>query len=195
MVTPGLSPQSRPNWKRFAIIGLCSGAGFALMLSAIAGMVIWYNSRPTPPKAWDAKAIVATATPGFDLTDDGKKITFRYTLENTTKRDYQLESTNDLRLMVRTKDGTLATSLAKDDGSVVLPVFIPAKQRSSVTILIAPQGIPDRKAAEPDNEYHERLRAYLEDHLSWVGSFVAFDGLMRYEIDLPRWLAERPKTP
>jgi hypothetical protein len=47
-------------------------------------------------------------------------------------------------------------------------------------------GIPERKISESDEQYHERLRGYCEDKIGGVDSFVLFDEMNHYQINLPR---------
>jgi hypothetical protein len=49
--------------------------------------------------------------------------------------------------------------------------------------------LPQRSVGESDDEYHERLRAFLETFQNMAG-FAVFDETNRYEIDLPRWKSE-----
>jgi hypothetical protein len=47
------------DWKRILLRAAGFGAGFALSLALILGVALWYESRPKPPKPWDAKTIRA----------------------------------------------------------------------------------------------------------------------------------------
>jgi hypothetical protein len=46
---------------------------------------------------------------------------------------------------------------------------------------------------ETDDEYHERLRAFLENHHTYVRAFAIFDDTHPYWIDLARWLSQPNK--
>jgi hypothetical protein len=72
-----LTPRTMTSWKKLALITFFSGAGFALVLVLVIGTFIWYSSRPKPQKPWNTDAIVADGPPGFSLSVDGKKMTFR----------------------------------------------------------------------------------------------------------------------
>lgn len=193
MATPSLQPTSVRTWKRLAVISLSAGAGFALMLSVIVGGIVWHSSRPKPPKPWDTNVIIAKEPPSFSVSSDGEKIDFTYTLENTTSSDYRIDSDSAIKVLLRTKEGILSPPLSTKSASVRLPVFIPAKQKVFFSLSIRPAGIPKRNADEPDNEFHERLRSYLEQYLAGTGGFVIFEDSNRYQINLPKWLPERPK--
>jgi hypothetical protein len=121
MATPSLQPTPVHTWKRLAVISLSAGAGFALMLSLIVGGIVWYTSRPKPLKPWDTNAIIAKEAPSFSVSDDGSKIEFQYTLENTTSSDYRINSDSAIKVLLRTKTGTLSPDLSK--WALALAVF------------------------------------------------------------------------
>jgi hypothetical protein len=181
------------EWKRPLLIGLGWGIGTALGLAALGGIVFWYTSRPKPPKPWNSAAIVSTGSPGFNSTSDYKHLELTYSMENRTRTDYQIASEAEVKVMLRTKEGTLSTPLSTEAQHLWLPVFIPAKQKAFLTVSLALGGMPEHNASETDEQYHERLRAYCEKYLAGVGNIVLFDEGNRYQIELPRWLAERPK--
>ena len=52
---------------------------------------------------------------------------------------------------------------------------------------------PQRVTSESYDEYHERLRAFLEGYPN-IDSFAVFDGANRYQINLPRWMSVLSKT-
>ncbi len=166
------------------------------MLSLIVGAVMWYTSRPTPPKPWNSGALVADGAPGFRASDDSKYITFAYEVENRTDVDYQVESNSQIKVMVKNEsDGSFSRPIPEEQKPLDLPVFIPARKKAGLAIRLQLSGIPVRAPSEADAQYHERLRAYLQDHLVGLGGFAIFDDLNRYEIDLPRWLPAPQKKP
>lgn len=193
MDTTDLSPKPVSTWKRVAIIGLFCGAGFALMAGLILGGVVWYTSRPTPPKPWNTTVIVAKETPDFDVTDGGTKVEFRYTLENASDSDYRIDSISGIELLARHKDGILSQPLPDADKLLSLPVFVPARQKARIRLSFAFAGIPTRNSGESDATFDQRIRTYLEQRYGFLGGFVIFDSTNRYEIDLPKWLPDAPK--
>jgi hypothetical protein len=187
-------PMKRPSaLKRLAIISLFGGAGFALVAALICGGVLWYTSRPKPPKPWNTSVIIARVQPEFDLSDDGKMLILHYTLENTGSSDYRIDSVTDLQLLARRKNGVLSQPLPDADKILRLPIFIPTKQKSSARISLPYSGIVTRNTAEPDAALHERLRNYLEQKYGFLSGFVIFDGTNRYQIDLPKWSEGTPR--
>jgi hypothetical protein len=181
------------EWKKPLLIGIGWGLGTAVGLVVLVGGFLWYQSRPKPPKPWNTSAIVSKDPPGFGSTNDFKQLEFLYSLEHNTNVDYQIESESELNIMARDKDGTLLAPLSADEQHWRLPIFIPAKQRAIVTFLLTVSGIPEHKASETAEQYHERLRAWCEENMGAVASFVVFDRANHYQINLPRWLAEPPK--
>jgi hypothetical protein len=188
---PALKPL--PPWKRLAIISLFCGAGFALMSGLILGGVVWYTSRPTPPKPWNATVIASKGPPGFSVSSDGSKVDFSYTVENRTKEDYHIRSSDEIQVMLRTNDGTLSEPLSEKETSISLPIFIPPQQKAFLDFSVSLANIPQRNTAEPDQQFHERVRTYLNQYGQSVSGFVIFDSTNRYQIELPKWLAEAPK--
>lgn len=139
MTEPPLASQSGRlrRWQTVLLMAAGFGGGFAVIMAAIVGGWVWHESRPTKPKPWDAKAIVAT----FDYpeTESGEpegSVGFRpyiivvyYTLQNTTDYDYTMPAQEQLEV-----DGKLKRqrSLIGSNDLVTLDkerVFIPAKQR------------------------------------------------------------------
>jgi hypothetical protein len=179
--------------KRPLLLGIGWGEGTAIGIAAIVGGFLWYQSRPKPTKPWNAAAIVCNEPPSFDSTSDHKQMEFTYPIENHTNRDYQIESDSELQLMAKNADGTLLPPLPSDMRRWQLPIFIPANQKALVTFSLTLSGIPEQKPSETDAQYHERLRAYCEEHIGGVANFVIFDRGNRYQINLQRWRAEPPK--
>ena len=92
--------------------------------------------------------------------------------------------------MLRSKEQTFSSALPKEDASVAIPVFIPAKQKGMFVLWVTPPGIPMRDSGESSENYHERLRTSVEEHLNGVASFTVFDDNNRYQINLPRWMSK-----
>jgi hypothetical protein len=178
-------------WKRLAIACLFGGAGFALALATIIGLVGWYHSRPKPPRPWNTNALIASGPPGFSVVGDGKSIELSYSLQNTTSIDYKVDSDSQINLLVKTADGTLSPPLSKESASVALPVFVPAGQKARLILSLVSSDIPQRSGGETDEGYHERVRAYLNKAADFT-SFAIFEEAKRYQINLPRWLSKPP---
>jgi hypothetical protein len=191
--TPTL-PSDNPiaPWKRLAIWSLFGGGGFAVVLVAVVGIIVWYSSRPTPPQRWNKDALVANEPPGFAASNDGKRVIFTYSVDNTTDTDYQLDSSYGIKVLIRDKEGSFSQPLS--DEVLRIPVFIPTRQKGGLTLSLALSEIPVAGTAETDTEYHERLRAYCEKRLANVTGFVVFDDTKRYQINLPKWRSESRKA-
>lgn len=192
MFDPTLSSTPVNSWRKIALRSFFAGAGFALVLVAAVGGVVWRNSRPEPSKPWDLSSLVAKDPPSFSPSGDGKRVEFRYAVENTTDADYQIDSEYEFKVAIRGTKGTLSQPLSSDVLS--LPVFLPARQKAVVKISLALSGIPVKAETESDADYHERLRSYLEDRLHNLASFVVFEEVHHYQINLPRWRPDREKS-
>lgn len=193
MNTSDLPSKSLSTWKRLAIISLFGAAGFAITAGLILGGVVWYTSRPALPKPWNTTVIIAKDPPGFSVSNDGKTIEFTYVLENRASSDYRIDSLSEIQMFGRGRDGTLSHPIPDTDEHFQLPVFIPARQKAVLSFSLITSEIPTRDVAESDATFHERIRKFLEQHLGNLSGFVIFDSTDRYEIDLPKWLAEAPK--
>jgi hypothetical protein len=193
---------SLSTWKKIALRSFFGGVGIAVALAAIAGGWLWYESRPTPPKPWNTHAIVSTEPPTFYsetwVSKDGKTtrpiVVFRYTLQNKTEIDYKIENRSDLKWTARMDDGAVTPDFLSDHtdptesypDDITLPIFVPAKQKSFILFHIADNDLPKQKTGESGDDFHERLRTYLNNTYSFTG-FVFFDDSNRFEIDVPRW--------
>jgi len=180
------------NWRRFTLKWLSVGLGFGLAVVMALGSFIWYSSRPKPPKPWNANALVVLGAPAFSVVDDGKRLHFSYTIENMTENDYRVETNNQLKLLVKTSNGSFSQPLADEIEHIELPIFIPAKQKGTIILQLTMSGIPTKASDETDDEYHERVRAFCEEHLKVIRGFALFDETNRYRVDFPRWLSQRP---
>jgi hypothetical protein len=180
------------NWRRFALKWVSVGVGVALTAILAIGALAWYTSRPTPPKQWNSGALVAKGPPAFSASKDAKKLQFQYAVEHTTSDDYQVDSGYQVKILYKGRDGSFSKPLTDEIDHLKLPIFIPAKQTGAITLELALAGVPTQDAAETEAAYHERVRAYCEDHLRVVSGFVLFDEVNKYQVNLPRWLAEKP---
>jgi hypothetical protein len=171
-----------------------AGAGAALMLCFLGAAVLWYISRPKPIRPWNDKALIANDMPGFGRDSDDSTFSFSYTVQNATGSDYALDSFQQPKLLAVIDDGSLSNPI--DEKRLVLrtPIFIPSHQKGTITIRLKALKAPEQKQDEPDDTYHERLRQYLNDHIKSVEGFVLFDESNRYQVNLMRWAAKKPKV-
>jgi hypothetical protein len=171
-------------------------------LGCVARAVLEFGPRtgfdcPLSPRctSWNTTAILAADdAPGFDVNKDGSKLQFIYVLQNATNADYEIGSETDIKIVVRTNGGSLTEPLPKETATLRRPVFIPAQQKAISRLSIALGNIPQKKADETNEEYHERLRAFCREHLGNNG-FVLFDDFNRYQINLPSVRAEKLQKP
>src|SRR2546422_950630 len=59
-------------------------------------------------------------------------LVFHYTLENTTRQDYRIQDNSSIELMAKRQGESL--SAGRESIEIQTPVFIPAKQRVSVSV-------------------------------------------------------------
>lgn len=180
------------NWQRIALKWFAGGIGFAVCTAVIVGMIAWRASRPEPPTPWNKTALMPRGPARFSATSDSKRISFWYSLENTTNKDYEVTSNYLIKVCLRGNDGAISQPLPTED----LPssIFIPAKEKGMFTFSVRLTGIPERKLNEPEETYHDRLGGYVDGQFSRVSGFVLFDDVAHYEVDLPRWLPHADMT-
>jgi len=118
--------------------------------------VLWYLSRPKPPKPWNEKALVVMDTPGFDwYSEKDLTIALYYNVNNTTNFDYSIE-TPHLKIVAVLANGALSDPLDEERLIVRTPVFIPANRIGMVVLHLKGVHAPERNQSESDKGYHER---------------------------------------
>jgi hypothetical protein len=180
------------RWRRLAIIGASTGAGFAVMLALIFGVAFWYSSRPRPPKPWNTTAIKATFQ---DVTAAGNDnhLEFEYVLENTTDSDFRIGESSAYAIMGRLRNPSSLQGPV--EGLFHLgPIFIPARQRVEYSVSV-PQMRYDTLAEKyrgtsrqmPEQKPNpEALAAYVNKEFPNLDGFVLFDEVNRYQINFPK---------
>jgi hypothetical protein len=187
------------QWKRLFVKAAGFGAGLALMLSVVAGGLLWYSNRPKPPKPWDNRAIVAE----YDyITTEGDKnnIDVLYTLQNNTSYDYQVSSAVEVQLAGKLeRENSLA--IEKSEEGLVnadFPLFVPAHGRSRFGIHIAYPYSEKFDSQAPDDvryDFGTRLAKFAASEFSNLDGFVLLDQSRRYRIELPSGWRVRAKEP
>jgi hypothetical protein len=166
-------------WTRFLLLRVAAGAGFAVVLSVIIGVVMLFKSHSSSPTPWNTQAISATfdsvATEGADHT-----LVFYYILENRTSHDYQLPDPFDVTVMAKLKEGSLSLDNGAYKGDQDL--FLPANERARFGIHSAlrvsdPGGAPPADGA---------LDGSVNTLAPSLNGFVVFDQKNRYEIVMPK---------
>lgn len=189
---------TEPALRLRLLIAASVGAGAVLMAAVVLGAVVWYRSRPKPPPApvpWNAAAIIGHEPPGFDVVTGMEKrlIRLSFIVENTTARDYEFKRSS-VKLMLKYKDGSLEGPIDVLGGMLLRDAFVPANQRGQINLLMGAPEAPEKAAGRNEKDYHEQLRAYLNEHFSGLSGFVLYDDLNHFQINLPRWRSE-PKKP
>jgi len=169
------------TWKRLLLRGIGAGAGFAITLSAIVGIWLWYSNRPKPEMPWNTSAIKATSTRLLYSIEQDKLVgDFRYSLENTTKRDYRLPANADL--MVR-----LAQDMSYRNASNMSferDLYIPAGQKVNISITLPVMYSDFNFSREKAND-EKQLSVFVDRRLAEIDGFALFDPTNRYKVDFP----------
>jgi hypothetical protein len=177
-----------PSWKRILLRSAGFGAGFALTLCIVVGVLIWYIDRPRPPepsKPWDTRTIQAE----YDGTTEEhtSDIGFRYVLKNNGTEDYRISDSNSVQISFRVgNDGKLAFS--NKIMSIETPVFIPAGQKAIVLLTMRTgtrfqHQLPEHATDAEREQYRKEVVDYLNGTL--LVGFALFDEVPRIEIEFP----------
>jgi hypothetical protein len=177
------------KWKAVLLRSIGAGVGFALALSAIAGLAFWYSHRPKPEKPWNQSAIKVSAT-GTEFSVQGDRLVcdFRYSLQNTTDKDYKLPS-----------GGKLMERLAQDMSYRNAPnltleqnLYIPSGQTVNISIVL-PIMYSDFDFSQQKANDEKQLSAFVDRRLAEIDGFVLFDPTSRYKVDFPNGWPEAVK--
>lgn len=172
-------------WKRLVLIAASFGAGFALTLSLVVGMVTWHQSRPKP---WNAEAIKASyASLEFTMNPDKLVVEFAYDLQNGTDADYKIGRLSDLTVMAKLAQGNALSEnfghYQNSDVSVAVPAFIPAKSKARVILRVAYDYPYDFTSTDKNDS--KKVAQFLSRRLKEITGIVIFDQSNYYRIDMP----------
>ena len=156
-------------WQRIFLKAAGFGAGFAVFLVASLAGWLFYKSLPETPKPWNRDAIKATFADLFINTGERPIATFKYTLENTTPRDYNLPSDAKSAFVILPggKGMSQDEELAWDKGA-----YVPPGQKVTVSFRLTydyndsyPKG--DRDNIDKISKFiNRRLKAVSYTHLT-----------------------------
>ncbi len=187
-----MTTPSPSGWKMVALKFVAFGAGFAVTLSVIAGVLVWYSNRPKPEKPWNQSAIKATSTKLlFTVEDDRLLYDFSYTVENRTDRDYRVPG--DAKLMVRLPKDMSYREVREMTWEQNL--YIPAGQRVNFSIKL-PIMYSDYNFSRQKADDEKQLMAFSDRRLAEIDGFGLFDPTARYKVEFPNgWpeVVERAK--
>jgi 5-methylcytosine-specific restriction endonuclease McrA len=182
--TGGRTP-AKLNVKKWFSISAGLGAGTALTVALLLGVISWHTSRPKP---WNTDAIKAHFAT-LELTGglDNLPVQFGYDLENTTDSNYMIGTGSSIVVMATlAQDHALSEEFGNSPGSkisVSAPSFIPPKGVARITVRVAydyPSDFtPDDKADA------QKVSKYLGRKVKEISGFVAFDQFNHYQIELP----------
>jgi hypothetical protein len=164
----------------------------------VLGGVIWYKSRPEPPKPWNTSALKASYD-SIDTEGDKSTFVFYYILENETNNDYKIENAEHITFAARLEQEK-SLSIDSMGGADQLfkldyPLFVPAKQRVRIAIHFAETYGGSEKIRGNDygaasleelRRFHKAVTDDLKKEDSNLDGFVFFDETNRYQINFPR---------
>ena len=124
-------------WKKLLVVGVASGAAFALVLCVAVGAILWFQSRPKP---WNTEAVKASyATLEFLMDSDSFVVEFGYDLQNNTNRDYRIDNGH---LVVEPHGGIHSVSWSSHAASVAAMASIARRAAGALPRFMKPCGMP-----------------------------------------------------
>lgn len=186
-----------PLWKKILLRSAGFGAGFAITLCVVVGVWIWYIERPKPPKPWDKQAITAEYD-NVSTAGDENFFSVQYILQNNTDVDYRLDSDSGVEISAKLQQQKGLAEFSRKTIAVEFPVFVPAKNRVRLPIILK-YHYPVREKNDPTLEERKQFRTdvakYITNEFKNLDGFVLFDTTNRYEIDFPTGWEKRAKEP
>jgi hypothetical protein len=181
-----------PLWKRIFLKAAGFGAGVVAATAIVGALFFWYTTRPVKLKSWNRGAITADYYRVSTSERPDSKLEFEYVLENKTDMDYELQKFSAPRVAARLEDTNSLTGFADENEIVLrLPVFVPAHQKTRITITTPSYGfsaltqLTSSSTLDERHKYYAEVAAYVTKRLSNLNGFVLFDESNRYQVDLP----------
>jgi hypothetical protein len=165
-----------PRWKALFIRAAGFGVGFAVIILTVGGAALWYINRPAPMRPWDRQAITAKFADLYGTSGNPMTMTFRYTVENHTDRDYQLPPSASLYKVLANGKGLEQDPTLRWDGATM----IPAGQIVNIGIHI------EYEYPGGSTEIDEHLTEFTDRRLGEIEGFAALDQLSRYDMRFPK---------
>jgi len=177
-------------WQNLFLKAAGFGAGFAaFLISAIAGWQL-FQFLPESPKPWNRDAIKATYAYLNMNTGDRPVATFKYTVENTTPRDYYLPSDPQAAFVVLTDGKGLSQGeeLTWDKGA-----YVPAGLKVSVSFHLTYDYNDSYPKLDRDNL--DKLSKFMARRLKELDGFVVLDRTNRYQVTFQNGWQDPPSEP
>jgi hypothetical protein len=159
-----------------------SGFGAGVLIALVVAISTWFyiSSLPEKPKPWDRESIKATNS-GINVNiGDKVVITFRYLVENKTKKDYYFPDDTKGTYVVLPKGKGLSQ---QDEITWDSDAYLPSGPKMSVSFYLTYDY--DESYQKKDQDNTDKLIKFMNSHLKEVDGFVVFDKKNRYEIVFP----------
>jgi len=172
-------------------LGVVVGAavGLTVSLVALGGWQVLIT-RASVRSGWDAKALQAHFSELGISIGDVAVVSFAYTVENTTPKDYAADKESELVLMKRLSSGKgieIADSVNWDQR-----LYIPSGQKMRVVFNV-PFSYQDAYTRDEMKNDIEKLNSFYRNRTADFDGFVIFDKVRRYRIDFPNGWATPKK--
>lgn len=170
------------GWQKLVLRAAGFGGGFAVALAVIVGGWVWHQGRPQKEPEWNSSAIRATFKDVVITTSTPKpRLTFSYSLENTTSFDYSIDDKSQVLVMATLPE---AKGFEPDVTlSVPSTFYLPARQK--VVLAVSKESEYNAAYPEQDRDNADKLAAFMTRRLKELDGFVLFDKTRRYKIILP----------
>jgi hypothetical protein len=169
------------KWKKAFVKAAGFGVGVTLALAMVAGVLLWYTSRPTP---WTSGVITAKySVLEASRVGDDVHVMFRYALTNNSRNDYSVPSPPSAELMRKASDGTGYVPLHASWESQTIPPGRAINVDFTVSYALADYNTTATEIDKTD----KALVDFLERRLAEYDGLLLIDHVRRYQIDLPKW--------
>jgi hypothetical protein len=163
---------------------LIATVGLTSVASCTGGAIVgaWWQAR-SKSDHWDTKILKATFRAAYLEGDPGHQSPiFSFQIENTSNRDYAIQSASDIQLYVRDKgalDSWLGSGLTIDT-----PLFIPAKDKALAVVhfKVVEKDVPLAGASTEEQQRYLRDKAHVWNQYD---SITMIDKVNRLQVELP----------
>ncbi len=170
------SAGHKAPWRALFIRAAGFGAGLSLIAVVLVGPVVWYFNRPAVVHPWNQEAVTAKFADLLARTGNPLVLTFRYTIENHTGRDYELPAAESLYKVLANGKGLEREATLEWDGGT----SVPAGQIVNVGIHI------EYEYTDGSVDLDAKLNLFTKRRLAEIEGFSALDQINRFEIRFPK---------
>jgi hypothetical protein len=168
-----------------------SGFGAGAVVAAVLAIGAWFyiTSILDKAKPWDRETISAMFADLYVTPGDQIVTTFRYTVENKTKKDYNFPEDPKSAFVILPEGKGLSQ---EENISWSHGAYLPSGQKMALSFQLTYEYNESYPKKDRDNS--DKLARFMDRRLKEVDGFVILDKAKRYEIIFPKgWNATDEK--